>query len=392
MFKNRLKERLSHPAIFALPVWAIIMLFLPPLFQKYKISTVSEKHTPENIWYYYSDMNSDGNSEEISIDLNDTKQTKIIIRKGGKIINEYDVKDQISKWNRLFFNDYDQDGFQELYVFTMNDDSIFLSIIDPFRYNRIILERRFIDFRYQVNFSDDIPYIVPVGMMSHQNNQLKDFIFYINTGFSRKPRRIYRYMVLEDSLIKSPETSVAIIGCSIFDIDGNNLPNCVISTLATGNYKNENPPFSDSYSWLMILNNDLDFRFEPVKLMPHPARSIATYFKSGKEKYILLFHDYLGTENISSGFDLYSLNGIKISTFLLNDFEAEYSSIVIPRNSVKGSFYFIKNRKTEITEYSKDFKKIKNLRIPEIAYGTPIYLMDLDSDGKDEFIFKGRDH
>ncbi|MFZ0280312.1 MAG: hypothetical protein WAL29_01575, partial [Bacteroidales bacterium] len=131
MVKGRFQELLLHPVFISLILWGIIMFFIPPLFSKYRIKHLSDEFTPVNVSYYYFDLDSDNKSEEISIDLNDAEQTKIIVSKDNKILDQYDIKHQPLSGNSVYFNDYNFDGYQEIYVFTMNQDSIFLNIIDP---------------------------------------------------------------------------------------------------------------------------------------------------------------------------------------------------------------------------------------------------------------------
>jgi hypothetical protein len=100
-------------------------------------------------------------------------------------------------------NDYNYDGFKECYVFTLNKDSILLNIIDPFKLNKITLQNRLIDYWSQVRKSTDAPIVVPVGMIKNESYDCSDLIFYINAGFSKQPRKLYRYIIVNDSLIKS---------------------------------------------------------------------------------------------------------------------------------------------------------------------------------------------
>ena len=82
---------------------------------------------------------------------------------------------------------------------------------------------------------------------------VRDIIFYINTGYSKQPRNVYRYLIDEDSIIKSPESGAVIVGGLIHDIDCDSLPEILLNGLATGNL-DELFPFTDRYSMV----NDIE--------------------------------------------------------------------------------------------------------------------------------------
>ena len=77
-------------------------------------------------------------------------------------------------------------------------------------------------------------------------------------------------MIPEDSLVKSPMSAANPTGCLITDINNDSLPEFLLNVLATGNY-DEDFPYTDEYSWLMVLDNKLKFLFPPVKFSEHPS-------------------------------------------------------------------------------------------------------------------------
>ena len=355
MTKGRLNELLVHPLFISLIIWGIISIFIPPIFSKYKITHIGDKFTHPLMSFFYYDLDSDEVSEEISFDLSDTLQTKIIIRKENKIINEYDLEGQPRGHFYLYVNDYNYDGFKECYVFTLNKDSILLNIIDPFKLNKITLQNRLIDYWSQVRKSTDAPVVVPVGMIKNESYDCSDLIFYINAGFSKQPRKLYRYIIVNDSLIKSPESCVVITKCTIRDVNRDKVPEFILDVSATGNF-DEKSPFSDLYSWLMVLDKNLNFLFPPVKLSRKPSRLVVSPFVIGDKALLLTFQDYYGNEQENSCFYLFDSNGGKVFEKRINDLTYEYSFLLPGSDSSNGTFYFIKNRTTEIDEIDNNLK------------------------------------
>ena len=118
MLKGRIQEIVIHPWFLALIVWVILVLIIPANFKKYRVKLIKDEYTSVNTSYYYYDLDSDGNSEQISLDQNDKGQSKIIVSKNGSILNQYNIPFQPSSHYRIYVDDYNNDRFKECYVFT----------------------------------------------------------------------------------------------------------------------------------------------------------------------------------------------------------------------------------------------------------------------------------
>ena len=68
--------------------------------------------------------------------------------------------------------------------------------------------------------------------------------------------------------------------------------------------QDKNVPYTDQYSWLMVLNNDLEFLFPPLKFYEYPSRLSVVPICHNGEKRLVAFHDYYGVQNFSSSFYL----------------------------------------------------------------------------------------
>jgi hypothetical protein len=388
MIRDRLKEYITHPIFISLIIWAILVVLIPPFFLKFRIKHIHDEYTTQNVWDFFLDYDNDKLSEKISFDLNDPEQTKIIVSKNNKILNQYDLKYQPAVISSVYAGDYNKDGYLELYVYTMNQDSIFLNVIDPFILRKTIITRRFIDFRRKAPQSADIPRIETVGMIEDQNNNFNDLIFFINTGYSKQPRNLYRYVISEDSLIKSPESAAVPTRCLVMDINNDSLPEFILDVHATGNY-DEEFPYTDKYSWLMVLDNKLKFLFPPVKFSEHPSRLMVIPMKLKKHFRLIAFNDYFGVDNIESSLNLLDIKGNRINEKPIGDFESIYSYIFINNDYNKNTFYFLKNRTAQINEIDTSFQVINTINIPKVESGEPLAFLDANLDGEKEYLFQG---
>jgi hypothetical protein len=389
MINGRLKEFLIHPAFTALILTAVVILLIPPLFSKYRIKHIEDEYAPHNTMFLYSDLDSDGNSEKISFDLNDAAQTKIIVSRDNKILDQYDLKYQPKGYALAFIDDYNLDKYKECYVITMSHDSIFLNIIDPVKSRRIILADRFIDFRRTAQKSTDTPEFYPIGMVESDSGNTKDFVFYINSGYSLQPRNVYRYSIAEDSLLKSPRSGAVILTCNLYDINDDSQPEILLDIMATGNI-DEPFPFSDQYSWLMVMDKNLKFLFTPIPFHENPSKLKVRPYIIEDRTQLLVFADYYGTEDFNSALCLFDIHGHRIKEKTIDYAESIYSQIFINENSGKQTFFFLKNRDAEIDEMDSAFMVINTITIPAIESSNPISMLDADGDGNKEYIFPGR--
>ena len=389
MIKGKISKFLIHPVFLCLIIWGVLVLIIPLNFSKYRVKHIKDEYTPGKTSYFYCDLDSDGNSEKISFDLNDKEQTKIVVSKNDKIFDQYDLHYQILENEPVYTDDYNNDRFKECYVFTMSQDSIFLNIIDPIRSRKTILSNRFIDFRRKAQNSADTPLIEPLGMVEgQQSKRFSDFVFYINTGYSKQPRNVYRYLINEDSLIKSPESGAVISRCLFSDINGDSLTEILIDVLAPGNM-DETFPFTDQFSWFMVLDNNLRFLFPPIKFGDNPSLVQVLPIQYKNQINLLVFYEYFGSNDIQSYFYLYDSKGNKIKEKPIHNYESNIARIFPSMDEDKQTFYFLMNRNTEIVELNNSFQVVRTIKIPEIKTGEPLGELDADLDGKKELIFTG---
>lgn len=390
MIKGRFRELLIHTGFISFLIWMLVVLAFPAGFSRYRVRHIAEKYSPGRTILFYDDLDSDGNSEGISFDLNDLKQTKIIVSRDDKIVDQYDLRYQPVDAIRSFTGDYNNDNCKELYVFTANRDSIFMNIIDPLKSGKIILKDRFIDFRRIAEKSIDKPQIKPVTLTGKKAVKFHDLFFSISTGYSLQPRNVYRYEIQKDSLIRSPESGAALGQCTLSDINNDGRPEVLLDVVATGNQDKEFP-YTDHYSWLMVLDNNLNFLFPPVRFGKNPSRLQVLPLRLKAKTCLLLFYDYFGSDDISSGFFLYDIKGNKIKEKSIVEYERTVSGIFTNERSGKGTFFFMKNRNTDIVELDSSFTILNQTRIPSVSDGDPVAVIDADNDGKNEIIFHGLD-
>jgi hypothetical protein len=112
-------------------------------------------------------------------------------------------------------------------------------------------------------------------------------------------------------------------------------------------------------------------------------------FVTGGKALLLTFQDYYGNEQENSCFYLFDSNGDKVFEKRINDLTYEYSFLLPGSDSSNGTFYFIKNRTTEIDEIDNNLKVKRSFTLPPVEDGEPIAQLDINDDGEEEYLFRG---
>jgi len=390
MIRNSLQEFFTHPLFISFGLSLALILSIPPFFSRFRVNEVKEEALFFKIRYVYADLDSDNQSERITFDLNDSEQTKILFTRNGKVLDQFDLRYHTLPYNFFFIDDYNNDGFKECFILTYCQDSLFLNVIDPVGRRKIIISNRFVDIWTKAAQSDDIPAFIKIGMTEGIHGKVKDFIFCINAGFSKQPRNAYKYIVETDSLVKSPRSSVVIFDGIISEVSNSQGPELILSTTATGNFE-EDSPYSDQFSWLMVLDNNLEFLFPPVKICENPSSVFVVPMKMDNRSYMAILIDYFGSENIKSVFNVSDPAGNILIEKKSEEFEHTYARLFQnPGNNLR-TFFCIKNRNAEVVELDTGLKVVNEFTIPPLVITDPNIKLDADLDGSKEYIFIGQD-
>jgi len=202
-------------------------------------------------------------------------------------------------------------------------------------------------------------------------------------------RNVYTYDIEKDRLVKSPESGAPIIGCRLTDLNNDQIPEILLDILGTGNL-DFYFPFSDEFTWLMILDYNMKFLFPPVKLDDHPARLQILPLSFGDSVKIVAFRDYYGSGNDTSSLCTYSIEGRLLARRPVKDFEMLYASIYKNEEN-KSTLFFLRSRSGEVMEMDSSFRVLRKLAIPSIESGEIRAKIDADNDGRMEYIFISAD-
>jgi len=264
MFRWLLQIALN-PFFQALTVAGLIVAFVPFGLKKYKVGQVDMTTHFDRSQFYFADLDHDGVSDRIHTFFNESGNVGINLRRKDIPDDQINFRGIFQdKSPRMMIGDYNANGRDEVYLFTLVGDSIFLHSIEFGKELRRLVDHRPLA-RVGKNLADPDYRILPGKVTDMTGDGSGDLVFAINTGFSRQPRNVFVYDILNDSLRSSPESGAFISELYLGNLDDDPFEEITLMTSATDNFMEEPVSYSDSSSWLMALDHDLTFMFPPVE-------------------------------------------------------------------------------------------------------------------------------
>ncbi len=265
---KNLKNFYSSPYFLSLVPFIIIILLIQNGFKRYLLEIDSSILLPKNFSVWFDDLNNDGSSEKI-MTFDQNTSTGITISNDSGIIDQWNLTGNFNFFLKecLFITgDKDNNGRKEVYAFTLSSDSIFMHCISDLKNPVPSIRNRLIAIAGPGLKTPD-PFIIPAEMEDLDNDGIKELIFGISSGFSLYPRNVFAYFISKDSLVVSPESSYFIHVILQSDITGDGKREIIPYGYATSNVSPEEAKYHDCSSFLMILDQNLKFLFNPIEFI-----------------------------------------------------------------------------------------------------------------------------
>jgi len=382
-----------NPLFLGLLFSIIIIILLPPLFNKYVADLVGKEYKYESRVNFH-DLDNDSYSEQLWLHYSGNNGPNseaynapaLIVFTDCSVIKENKVSDQFNlqkKWfmnQNMSFGDFDQDNFDEVYLFTFSNDSLFLLGLDPMVRKRIFFEKFITKFNY-LEESPDIRIGFRVLFFDLNNDGYKEVIFDINAGLTISPRSVFAYDIRSDTITKS-RTSYARFKLGQIIQDNVLGPLMCGHSYASENLKDlsfNNTFLSDSSSWLIVLDNKLEPFIDPVKNFGYTS-AISAYFKKENDQNFLysLFRAPRGRGN--SRIVKYNLSGDEICRLELPD-SVKYG-LIHNKNITNSDIFLVNHNDKTFTLLSEQLKPKRSWKIKFDDF----FQFDIDEDGTEEII------
>ena len=347
---------------------------------------------------FYHDFDHDGFSEHVqlkygsSIYLAQESGIKIYNSNGG-IIDQWNF---LEPWvlQKPLFTDTDQDGYDEVYIFTMRNDSLFLYGVDPRQKLRFKIYRKFLFHGPRPNPNPkkiwDL-YIIQGFSLDGDKDGYPDLYFNVRAGFSLQPRQLFAYSVHKDSLWASPISGALLSEPRVLQIPSTP-PKSVIYFNYAGSPGNFHKPFpySDQSAWFMAFTPQLQFLFPPREFKYFGSNLEVVPVRWGNTYYFLVLRTYVGDLNIKPRLMLFSLNGDLLEERILPAFQKNLKIGWRLLNYQLGKSPYLYNNFGDVYELDKTLSFVRHVRADIRIEGSPFFklfsTLDVNQDGVQEIL------
>jgi two-component sensor histidine kinase len=383
---------LLNPFFQALAVAGLLIFFIPLGLKKYVAKQVFMTSDFNVSQFTYADLDHDGESEMVQTFYNLPGNAGIAMHKGMEILGQWNFRGIYQKGSpRIMIGDYNHNGKDEAYIFTVVKDSIFLHSLEYGEKPDLFIHDRFIALLGK-NLQDPDAVFLPGKVTDMDGDGSGDLVFVITAGHSRQPRAVFIYDIKNDRLRRSPISGAFISRLQMKDFDADGFEEMLLSTFAASNYNEEVFDYSDKDSWLMVCDHDLSFLFSPVQFKgPTGGVQIVPLRTSSGDIKLLCCATYGEPEVRIKKFFISDLQGRieKEKSYNIKDriFMVGIVSNPAGRDSTKAMGLLENDGFYEIDE-NLEISKISEVKFS----GRRPYFVDVDADGKDEIITLSTDY
>jgi hypothetical protein len=361
----------------------VISFFIQDVAKHYSVEV--QKKYDGNAQTVHTDLDGDGFTEIISASQGPPLNKFPVMDPNGKFVEQWNLPDDLTKnISEIITGDYDHDSLSEIYVFTTRDDSVFLNVNEIMDPRGVRMERLFITtlVLVQGHIDSDLKLI---GFFDQNGDGFDECYFRIKSGYGLVPRLCYYYDLVNRKLKSSPFMGVSFNNPHFTDLDNDGRPEIVSNMTSPGNYHTPTP-YTDYSAWLMVLNDQLEFKFPPIE---YPGfGSMLDIYGMGRQgdKKLVVIYNYNGTNDTlpnKQAVHLYTSEGkfIRQKTFK----ELGLNIARIPQLIKRGKQELIVLLDHNILLMDENLSVVRSALVPDNEFHDT-FLMDIDADGQDELI------
>lgn len=281
-----------------LPAMVFIFL-LPNLMNKYEIEKKqSYNRNKDKTLTFFEDFDHDGHKEKINVlNYRGKFASCFYWRNNSSLLSQFNFDRKLPVQENLnipIFCDVNKDGIKEMFVFTQNEDSLFINAVD-FSSLTIILKGRFVSKIGMDNSKKDFV-LRPIINHDYNHDGIPEIYFLLNGCYSLYPRKIMAYDFANDTLISSINTGSQHFVTPTVLPDGELV--FISTTPGTANCPPDFPfAYPDSCAWLFGFNDRLELFFQPKPFLGFGCTVNGPVFYNGEYHYYVLNEGLLERTN-----------------------------------------------------------------------------------------------
>lgn len=386
-FFEKLLSLVSIPWVLAAIVSTIIILAFIR-FPAYRISTdvdLAVSKLYDRKCRTYADFDQDNNPDKVFFDNSDCNLACIAINfKSGKVL-QWNFRGEFPMTYSSFFSlRNDERKGLSLHLFVKSNDSLFLYRITEFdsvRYNEPPV---FISKLGTRNGYSDLTIVQP-RWVDMNNDGNKELVFGLNSGFGKWPRKLFIYSYERNELLSMKDNMHYLSKYFIVDLDNDKQLEILPDGYASDNISDSLYRFHDRSCWMMVLNNKLEFIFEPIEF-PGKYNNLNPFLvksKNGTSELYASYGQQVSGNAIRKVFR-FDING---NYSLKDSLRCDIEGVSLQRED--GDIYVIVKKDDELFTYTNNgFEKLGTtflfteiVMMPDYSYS-----YDFDGDGNKEIM------
>lgn len=280
--------------------------------------------------------------------------------------------------------DLDNNGIAEIYVFVIHYDSLWLYWFDPMSSEKVEPGKILVS---TIRPRDGIieAYMRECGVQDMNADGYPDLIFAVEASFSAYPRKVAIFDAANQEIRLSNAFGAGIKGLQLYDLDGDGNMEIILNTLSHCNTVKGSVPYDDHSAWLMVMNHNLDFRFEPVEL-PGQFSSLSVWpFVENGTTYLVAMHLIYGAQHKQSALYTFDDRGNEMLRTDLINFDSKRQAQIFPA-MYKGEQNLFIGSLTESIIQQTNVLHEKKRKVAEWELNWQPVLLDIDNNGQQEII------
>ena len=297
---SHFKSFLLTPWFLAALLAAIAIILLPDMFDKFRINIVEAGKHPfqSNYWVKYDDLDHDGNSEKVVIHYSTDSLSAIqVYLADGGILEQWNFRGKpYGAATNSFIADTDKDLLDEIYLFSIDGDTILFHGLNPFDTLAPIMfeNKRLCILSRQYNAPD--PEIVDVEVADLNGDGKGELIISVISSRAKAPRNIFVYDVHKGTLRSSETFGTCFNTIETADLDQDGILEIYGNTSAGGNVHDSlGYPYSDYSAWLYGLDSGLNTLFEPIEFPGFQSKVFVTPVTIKGLPLLAAFYNHTGS-------------------------------------------------------------------------------------------------
>ncbi len=245
-------------------VWIFFARMTPYYFQNVR---TEDRMISDNTAIYYHDFNHDGYNERVVLGegiKGHLYSVKIMNMTNLHVYGQLNLDHKII-YSEISFTDVNNDGNDEILVFSHDNDSLYLSIIDYTSQQFLIRERGVLSSKnVRLRKFWDI-FSLPQQVVDLDGDGKKELLFAVNTGYAGLPRCLCVYDLQSFTIRNRFDHHMGAVSFCAIDINNDHKKEIAVGSYASANFP-ANVSLSDMHSWFLLLNHKLQQVIKPRQI------------------------------------------------------------------------------------------------------------------------------